>query len=160
MNRKMLVRTNAVKQHPCPNQWIPFWWKEDCGSIWNPFEKSEVPKLWEEKLDKNEAKWGVRNPYGPDLVLTWSWIKELMTWRETDCLLMGVINCLHQDCTKIWLLWISWDGRWMLTKLVNALMVTQAIHDACDPTQGSENSFEWRIGNQDWVCWWNCEPAS
>ena len=136
------------------------WTQKECNLIWNPFEKLEVQELWGEILDENEGKWGLRNPFGPDLVLTWSWMDGLMTWRETDCLLMGVIDCPHQDRSKIWPTLISWDGGWTLTKFVNAFMVTWANDDAWNPSQGSENLFEWQIGDQAWAHWWNCKTLS
>ena len=39
----------------------------------------------------------------------------------------------------------------MITKLVNALMMTQINDDAHDPSQGLENLFERQIGDQVWA---------
>ena len=60
----------------------PMPWRDTCIQTFSgskePLQKLGVPELWGLKLDENEGKSGVRNPFGPDLVLTWSW--KWMTW--------------------------------------------------------------------------------
>ena len=94
-------------------------------------------KEWNLMRVKGSEKWEVRNPFGPDSVLTWSWMNGLVTWRETDCLCWERLIVRTKIAPRFDGCWISemlddhWLKLWMHSQWRKSFMMKMTPVKVC-----------------------------